>query len=117
MKSREEWENELIQRQDNIDPIRRIPNVALFHGTLINGGQRWNRFQRAGALLIGTCTLTMGVIGLGWIVSAMRFKAGADIAMAIVASLYAPFSFWAGYKIVANALFSSEEKRKQGSRR
>jgi hypothetical protein len=59
----------------------------------------------------------MGVIGLGWIVSAMRFKAGADIAMAVVAALYAPFSFWAGYKIVANALFTSEDDRKQGRRR
>ena len=76
MKPREEWKNELIQRQDNVDPIRRIPNVALFHGTLIKGGQKWNRVQRAGALLVGTCTLAMGVIGLGWIVSAIRFSPG-----------------------------------------
>lgn len=116
MKPREEWKNELIQRQDNVDPIRRIPNVALFHGTLIKGGQKWNRVQRAGALLVGTCTLAMGVIGLGWIVSAIRFSPG-DFGMAIFAIFFAPFSFWAGYKIMANAIFGSERNRKQASRR
>ncbi len=67
--------------------------VALFHGTLIKGGQRWNRVQRAGALLVGGCALAMCVIGLDWILSAMRFEGGADIAMAIVAAFYAPFLF------------------------
>ena len=49
MKSREEWQNELIRRQDNIDPIRRIPNVALFHETLIKavrGGTEFNAQAR-----------------------------------------------------------------------
>jgi hypothetical protein len=117
VKSREEWQNELIRRQDNIDPIRRIPNVALFHGTLINGGQRWNRVQRVGAMLVGTCALAMGVLGLGWIVSAMRLNRGADVAMAILSVFGAPFSFWAGYKIIANALLSPDQNRKRGSRR
>jgi hypothetical protein len=117
VKSREEWQNELIQRQDNVDPIRRIPNVALFHGTLIKGGQQWNSFQRAGAVVVGICVLATGVSGLGWIVSAIRFKARADFGMAIVAFLYAPFSFWAGYKILTNAFFSPEEKREHSSRR
>jgi hypothetical protein len=117
VKSREEWQNELIQRQDNIDPIRRIPNVALFHATLIKGGQRWNRVQRAGAVLVGMCTLAMGIIGFGWIVSAMRLKPGADLAMAILAVFGVPFSFWAGYKILVNALLNPDQNRKQGGGR
>ena len=66
---------------------------------------------------MGGCALAMGVIGLGWIVSAVRFRAGADIAMAVVAPFYSPFSFWAGYKIVTNAVFSPAENRNSGSRR
>jgi hypothetical protein len=112
VKTREDWENELIRRQDNIDPIRRIPNVALFHGTLIKGGQRWNRVQRAGALFLGGCTLAMGVAQVGWIVSAVRGQFGADPAMAIVALFFGPFTLWAGYRIVSNALFGHDQTQK-----
>ena len=111
MKSREEWQDELVRRQDNIDPIRRIPNVALFHGTLIKGGQHWNGVQRAGALLVGAGALAMGVIELGWVLVAIRGKSGVDIGLAIASVFYVPFTFWAGYKIVANAVFSPGKRR------
>jgi hypothetical protein len=60
MEHRDDWIRELERRQDNIDPIRRIPNGALFQGTLINGNLRLNRVQRAGALFVGLCGLAEG---------------------------------------------------------
>ncbi len=46
MDHRDDWIRELERRQDNIDPIRRIPNSALFSGALINGNLRLNGVQR-----------------------------------------------------------------------
>jgi hypothetical protein len=60
MERRDDWIRELERRQDNIDPIRRIPNSALFQGTLINGNLRLNRIQRAGAVFVGLCGLAEG---------------------------------------------------------
>ena len=56
----QQWIDELRRRQDNIDPIRRIPNGALFQGTLINGNLRLNRVQRIGALMLGLLSLAFG---------------------------------------------------------
>ena len=60
MEDRDDWIRELERRQDNIDPIRLIPNGALFQGTLINGNLRLNRVQRAGAVFLGLCGLAEG---------------------------------------------------------
>lgn len=62
MEHRDDWIRELERRQDNIDPIRRIPNGALFHGSLINGNLRLNRVQRAGALFLGFVDWQRGVL-------------------------------------------------------
>jgi len=45
MEPRDKWIDELIRRQDNIDPIRRIPNGALFQGTLIKGTCALTKFS------------------------------------------------------------------------
>jgi hypothetical protein len=111
VKTREDWENELIQRQDNIDPIRRIPNGALFTGTLINGGQQWNRVQRFGALLVGIMTLSSGILGLSRIVAAVLLRPVADLGMTIASVFFAPFSLWAGYRIVKNAFINPDKER------
>jgi len=43
MRDEERWIEDLTRRQDNTDPIRRIPNVALFEGTLIKGNRRLSK--------------------------------------------------------------------------
>jgi hypothetical protein len=50
MEPRDKWIDELIRRQENIDPIRRIPNGALFQGTLIKGATSASIEFRASAL-------------------------------------------------------------------
>jgi hypothetical protein len=106
----------LVRRQDNIDPIRRIPNGALFTGTLINGGQQWNKVQRFGALLVGMMTLSSGILGLSWIVAAVLSRPVVDPGMTIYAAFFVPFSLWAGYKMVWNAFLDTERNRKQRQR-
>ena len=112
MKTREDWENELIQRQDNIDPIRRIPNSALFTGTLVNGGQQWNKAQRIGALLVGVFTFAFGVEGLSWVLAAIFAQPVVDLGMTIVSVFSAPLSLWAGYRIAKNAFINPAKDRK-----
>lgn len=60
MEPRDKWIDELVRRQDNVDPIRRIPNGALFQGTLIKGNLRLNKFQRFAAILVGFIGLVFG---------------------------------------------------------
>ncbi|MGC2371301.1 MAG: hypothetical protein WA474_19685, partial [Candidatus Sulfotelmatobacter sp.] len=105
MKSREEWLKEVAQRQDNIDPIRRIPNAALFQGTLINGSRHLNGPQRVGALIAGLFALTFGCVGLAEIIVALRSWSlgGADLYMTV----FCPFSFWIGWKMTMNALINA----------
>jgi hypothetical protein len=108
MKRREDWIDDLARRQDNIDPIRRIPNGALFQGTLIKGSQRLNGAQRIGALIIGLFTLTFGCIGLAQGVAALRSwsLANVDLYLAILC----PFSLWVGWKITMNAVINNPKK-------
>jgi len=58
MRSREGWLKDVARRQDNIDPIRRIPDWALVQGTVINGNYRLHGLQRVGVLIAGLFSLT-----------------------------------------------------------
>ena len=108
MKRRDDWIDETVRRQDNIDPIRRIPNAALFQGTLINGNRRLNGVQRAGALIVGLSALAVGLFMLAQVIVALR--AGDIINTALSTALFCPFSLWAGYKITINALVNNPQK-------
>jgi hypothetical protein len=104
IKSREEWMEEIRRRQDNIDPIRRIPNGALFQGNLINGTLRLNKAQRAGALFIGLSSLAFGcgyLVHLASALLAWSFDAGD-----LYGLIFGPFSLWMGWKITTNALMN-----------
>jgi hypothetical protein len=108
MKHRDDWIDEAVQRQDNIDPIRRIPNGALFQGALINGNRRLNGIQRVGALIIGLSALAAGLFMLAQIIVALH---KGDILNAMLPNaLFVPFSLWAGYKITIHALVNNPRK-------
>jgi hypothetical protein len=104
MKSREDWMEEVLRRQDNIDPIRRIPNGALFQGTLINGNRRLNTAQRIGAVIIGISALVFGCLCLAQLIAALR--AWRLPGEALYEAIFCPFSLWVGWKITAHALIN-----------
>ena len=108
MKSREEWIEEIARRQDNIDPIRRIPNGALFHGTLINGTQRLNPLQRVGALIAGLFALAFGCVSVAEAIASLRSWNLASID--VYTFIFCPFSLWIGWKITMNALINNPRK-------
>ena len=108
MKRRDDWIDEAVQRQDNIDPIRRIPNGALFQGTLIKGNRRLNGVQRLGALIIGLSTLAVGLFMLAEGIVALH--KGNILNTMLPNGLFVPFSLWAGYKITIHALVNNPRK-------
>jgi hypothetical protein len=99
-----EWIDELRRRQDNIDPIRRIPNGALFQGTLIKGNLHLNKVQRVGALMLGLLSLAFGCFTLAHLIAALRAWSFVDHWLPEV--IFCPFSFWFGWKITINALIN-----------
>ena len=109
MQSKEDWIAELARRQDNIDPIRRIPNGALFQGTLINGTQQLNKVQRFGAVMLGLFSLGFGCSSLARVVAELRSWAlGYDT---LGLGIFGPFSLWAGWKITMNAIVNKPKDR------
>ena len=109
MKNRDDWIRDLERRQDNIDPIRRIPNSAFFQGTLINGNLRLNPVQRAGALLLGVCGLAAGFFSVASVVIELRAQHFPDLAYMI----FAPFSLWLGWKLTKNAFVNDPTKARR----
>ncbi len=110
MKSREEWLKDLARRQDNIDPIRRIPNGAMFYGTLINGSARLNGIQRVGAFALGLSGVVLGCFGLAGLAAAIRSH---DLSGFSAVMIFSPLSLWFGCKIAINALMNNPEKRRK----
>ena len=109
MQSKEDWMAELARRQDNIDPIRRIPNGALFHGTLINGSQHLNKVQRFGAMILGLFNLAFGCFSVARIVPEVRsWSLSYD---GIAWGIFGPFSLWVGWKITMNAIVNKPKNR------
>jgi hypothetical protein len=106
MERRDDWIRELERRQDNIDPIRRIPNGALYTGTLINGNLRLNRVQRAGAVFVGLCGLAEGCALAVGAIAGLREGLWLDFEFLI----FCPFSLWIGWKITKNALINDPAK-------
>jgi hypothetical protein len=106
MDQRDEWIRELERRQDNIDPIRRIPNGALFQGTLINGNLRLNRAQRAGAIFLGLCALAEGCYLLANALADLRAGRLPELWFLI----FCPFSLWIGWRITKNAFINDPAK-------
>jgi hypothetical protein len=109
MERRDDWIRELERRQDNIDPIRRIPNGALYTGTLINGNLRLNRVQRAGAIFVGLCGLTEGCFLAATAIAGLREGRWLDFEFLI----FCPFSLWIGWKITKNALINDPAKARR----
>ena len=110
MQSKEDWIAELARRQDNIDPIRRIPNGALFQGTLINGTQHLNNVQRIGAVIMGLSGLAFGCSGVVRIVAELRsWSLGYDT---VGLCIFSPFSLWVGWKITSNAIVNKPKNRR-----
>jgi hypothetical protein len=110
MDPRQEWIDELVRRQDNIDPIRRIPNGALFHGTLIKGSVRLNRWQRIGAIFLGLLGVTFGCFELVQVIVSAR-KGSLDYGSLPVA-VFSPLSLWFGWRITANAFINDPKGKK-----
>ena len=106
MDPRDEWIRELERRQDNIDPIRRIPNGALFQGSLINGNLRLNGVQRAGAIFFGLCGLVTGVFIAVTALVDLRAGRLPEIGLTI----FCPLSLWFGWKIIKNAVVNDPER-------
>ena len=106
MDHRDDWIRELERRQDNIDPIRRIPNGALFQVTLINGNLRLNKVQRAGAVFVGLCGLAEGCFGVVSAIAELRAGRLPDVWFLI----FCPFSLWIGWRITKNALINDPVK-------
>ena len=109
MQSKEDWMAELARRQDNIDPIRRIPNGALFQGTLINGSLRLNKVQRFGALIMGVFSLAFGCSSVVRVVAELRSWTLGYETLSFV--IFGPFSLWAGWKITMNAIVNKPKNR------
>jgi hypothetical protein len=110
MDRRDEWIRELVRRQDNIDPIRRIPNGALFQGALINGNLRLNKVQRVGAIFVGLCGLaTVGSV----LVSAIADSRAGDLLQDVWFLIVCPFYVWFSWKIVKNAIVNDPVKARQ----
>jgi len=94
MQSKEDWMAELLRRQDNVDPIRRIPNGALFQGTLINGTQHLNRVQRFGAVVLGLFSLSFGCMSVARFIAELRSWALDYDTLSLC--IFSPFSLWVG---------------------
>ena len=109
MENRDDWIRELERRQDNIDPIRRIPNGALFQGTLINGNLRLNKVQRAGAIFLGLCGLAMSCFFVAGAIAQLRAGILPDLSYAF----FCPFSFWIGWRVTKNALINDPTKARR----
>lgn len=114
MKSKQEWMDEFARRQDNIDPIRRIPNVALFQGTLIKGNSRLNKFQRIGAVVLGVMGVMFGCfLLLGGMLAIKSRNFANPLLPALVLS---PLSLWFSLRILKNALLNDPKKRSQADK-
>jgi hypothetical protein len=108
MRSREDWIEEIVRRQDNIDPIRRIPNGASFQATLINGTRHLNKVQRLGVLILGLFGLAFGCFSRAEVIAALR--AWSLDHSVLTLGIFCPFSLWIGWKITMNALIDSPRK-------
>jgi hypothetical protein len=108
MEQRDDWIRELERRQDNIDPIRRIPNGALFEGTLIKGTRQLNKVQRVGAILLGFSSLAVGCFCIAEAFASLRSWSSPNWDITYV--IFAPLSLWAGWRITANALANDPQK-------
>ena len=109
MDPRDEWIRDLERRQDNIDPIRRIPNSARFSGTLINGNLSLNGVQRAGALFLGSIQLATGCAVV--VNAILELRTGQ--APEIVSLFYCPFTLWFGWRTAKNAIVNDPEKTRR----
>jgi hypothetical protein len=108
MEPRDKWIDELIRRQDNIDLIRRIPNGALFQGTLIKGNLRLNKIQRLGAIFIGLIGLVFGSVALVQAVAAVRSRNFSDPMLPV--AILAPLPVWFAWRILKNAWVNDPRK-------
>ena len=106
MDHRDDWIRELERRQDNIDPIRRIPNSALFNGTLIKGNLKLNSVQRAGAIFLGVLNLAVGVTPVANAVG--DFRAGRRLDFPIL--FLCPLALWFGWRMTKNAFLNNPNK-------
>ena len=109
MEPREKWIEELARRQDNIDPIRRIPNGALFQGTLIKGNIRLNKVQRFGAIFLGLMGLVLGCFALVQAVAAVRSRDFSNPMLTF--TILTPLSVWFSWRILKNAWVNDPQKR------
>ena len=109
MDHRDDWIRELERRQDNIDPIRRIPNSALFSGALINGNLHLNGVQRASAIFLGSIQLAFGCASVVNAILDLRRGRAPEVAFLF----YFPFTLWFGWRIVKNAIVNDPKKSKR----
>ncbi len=105
VKSREQWLAEIQQRQSNIDPIKRIPNSALFQGTLIKGGRVLTPFQRLAAAVMGILIMFGGCYGVADSIGLFLRKATTtDVLASLISGGFAALLVGLGFKITLNAL-------------
>ena len=114
MKSREEWLAEVEQRQRNIDPMGRIPNVASFQGTLIRGDRKLTPFQRFAALAFGAPSLIFGALLIAQFVYVAKQKLPVlDLVEPFFLALVGCLGLWFGLRIVRNAWVNKGVHRKR----
>jgi len=109
MEPRDKWIDELTRRQDSIDPIRRIPNGALFQGTLIKGNIRLNKVQRLGAIFVGLIGLVFGCFLLVEAVVVVRSRDFSNPMLSV--AIFAPLSVWFAWRMLRNAWVNDPRKR------
>jgi len=114
MKSREEWLAEVEQRQRNVDPMGRIPNVANFEGTLIRGDRKLTPFQRFAALVFGASSVITGAFLIAQFVYMAKQKTPAlDLVDPFLFALVSCLGLWFGFRIVRNAWVNKGIHRKR----
>ena len=114
MKSREDWLAEVEQRQRNIDPMGRIPNVASFQGTLIKGDRTLTPFQRIAALAFGTSSLMTGAFLIAQFLNLAKQKPSfISLVEPFFFALFSCLGIWFGFQIVRNAWVNKGVPRKR----
>ena len=111
MEPRDKWIDDLTRRQDNIDPIRRIPNGALFQGTLIKGNLRLNKIQRLGAIFLGLVGLAFGCFVLVETVAAVYSRSFSNPMLPV--AILSPLSIWFAWRILKNAWVNDPRKHRK----
>jgi membrane glycosyltransferase len=117
---RNDWMNDVRNRQRNIAPEDVIRNDAIVEGSLIRGDEPLSTVQRIGAIIIGMFLLAVGIIGL-WAASSVMVFGGMEnrFEHAVLVPLGGVISFgfaYIGYRMIRSGLTGGRPQRRKRSR-